>query len=122
MIGNVDNLWAQAVTSRRACLWLVLATFGTTVAGAYGDGLTFSILSTILLLAASLMPWRFKIHGDTPLELAIMSGIFKPILIALTVLVALNAMGSDSEAWNAASGVLMVGCAMLPLRRKLTTK
>lgn len=98
---------------------MVVATLSMTAASAYVDGFTLGVVSTLFLAIVSFMPWKFKIHGDTPFELALLSGYFKPILIGLTVVVALNALGSSSDAWNATSSVLLVCTAMLPLRRKL---
>ncbi len=117
------GLLAQTTKSRRTCLWLVLATLGTTVASSlisdFEDSIMLGIAATVLLLVVNCLPWSFKIHGDTPVELLYLSDYFKPVLIALTVVVALASMGGGSDTWSAISSLLMVSTALLPLRKKL---
>lgn len=117
------GLLAQAIKSRRTCLWLVLATLGTTVASSLisnlEDSIMLGIAATVLLIVVNCLPWNFKIHGDTPIELLYLSHLFKPALIGLTVVVALTSMGGGSDTCSAIASLLMVSTAMLPLRKKL---
>lgn len=117
------GLLTQATKSRRTCLWLVLSTLATTVASSListlEDSIMLGIAATVLLIAVNYLPWSFKIHGDTPIELLYMSDLFKPVLIGLTIVVVLASMGGGSDTWSAISSLLMVSTAMLPLRKKL---
>lgn len=101
---------------------MIAATLGLTAIGSCVDGFTLSVVATLLLMALLMIPWTFKIYGYSPIELLIMSGYFKPVLIGLAVVVSLNALGSDSDFWSASSGVLLMSAAMLPLRKKLAAE
>lgn len=114
-----NTLWDQTVSSRTVCLRLVLTTIATTLASSLGDSLVMGVVSTVLLIIAIFMPWRFKIHGDTPWELLLLSKQFKPGLFSLTVLAVFASLGSDSEALSAVSSMLLVCLAMLPIRSKI---
>lgn len=114
-----NSLWAQTVSSRTACFWLVLATMATTLTSSLADSLVMGLVSTVLLLIAVFTPWRFKIHGDTPWELLLLSKQFQPGLFALTLLAVFASLGSDNEALSAVSSMLLVCSAMLPIRRKI---
>ncbi|MCK1788991.1 hypothetical protein [Pseudomonas violetae] len=91
----------------------------TTLTSSLADSLVMGLVSTVLLLIAVFTPWRFKIHGDTPWELLLLSKQFQPGLFALTLLAVFASLGSDNEALSAVSSMLLVCSAMLPIRRKI---